>query len=265
MITDRQNSKLTFFIFILVIIGLIVLGYFLIKKPDISEKILDDTETLEIDKTKNIVYYDNIDVISSEAQLEYKDIHINLNSDDARELETKLNSNMNKIRGKYTKLEDKYINIRAGRANPSMLNGIMVEFYGVPTPISSVANITVPEARQLFIKPFDRSTLKNIEHAIQEANLGINPTNNGEMIILTIPALTEATRRDYVKQAKALSEEAKVALRNIRQDANNEIKKAELPEDEEKLQLADIQELINKYNKIVDEKQKEKEAELMQV
>ena len=141
----------------------------------------------------------------------------------------------------------------------------MVEFYGVPTPISSVANITVPEARQLFIKPFDRSNLKNIEHAIQEANLGINPTNNGEMIILTIPALTEATRRDYVKQAKALSEEAKVALRNIRQDANNEIKKAELPEDEEKLQLADIQELINKYNKIVDEKQKEKEAELMQV
>ena len=106
MITDRQNSKLTFFIFILVIIGLIVLGYFLIKKPDISEKILDDTETLEIDKTKNIVYYDNIDVISSEAQLEYKDIHINLNSDDARELETKLNNNMNKIRGKYTKLED---------------------------------------------------------------------------------------------------------------------------------------------------------------
>lgn len=106
MITDRQNSKLTFFIFILVIIGLIVLGYFLIKKPDISEKILDDTETLEIDKTKNIVYFDNIDVISSEAQLEYKDIHINLNSDDARELEAKLNNNMNKIRGKYTKLED---------------------------------------------------------------------------------------------------------------------------------------------------------------
>lgn len=106
MITDRQNSKLTFFIFILVIIGLIVLGYFLIKKPNISEKILDDTETLEIDKTKNIVYYDNIDVISSEAQLEYKDIHINLNSDDAKELEAKLNNNMNKIRGKYTKLED---------------------------------------------------------------------------------------------------------------------------------------------------------------
>lgn len=126
MITDRQNSKLTFFIFILVIIGLIVLGYFLIKKPDISEKILDDTETLEIDKTKNIVYYDNVDVISSEAQLEYKDIHINLNSDDARELETKLNNNMNKIRGKYTKLEDnsnqKIINEADGIAQAEIID-----------------------------------------------------------------------------------------------------------------------------------------------
>ena len=162
-------------------------------------------------------------------------------------------------------LEERYINIRAGRANPAMLNGVMVDFYGTPTPISSIANITVPEARQLFIKPFDRSTLKNIEHAIQEANLGINPTNNGEMIILTIPALTEATRRDYVKQAKALSEDAKVALRNIRQDANNEIKKLELPEDQEKSSLTEVQDLINKYNKIVDEKQKEKEEELMTV
>ena len=162
-------------------------------------------------------------------------------------------------------LEAKYINIRAGRANPSMLNGIMVEFYGVPTPISSVANITVPEARQLFVKPFDRSTLKNIEHAIIAANLGINPTNNGEMLIITIPALTEDKRREYVKQAKALSEDAKVALRNIRQDANNEIKKLELPEDQEKSSLTEVQDLINKYNKIVDEKQKEKEEELMTV
>lgn len=162
-------------------------------------------------------------------------------------------------------LEVKYVNIRAGRANPAMLNGVMVDFYGVPTPISSVANITVPEARQLFIKPFDRSTLKNIERAINEANLGINPTNNGEMIILTIPALTEETRREYVKQAKALSEEAKVALRNIRQDANAEIKREELPEDQEEKALEDVQELVNKYNKIVEEKQKEKEAELMQV
>ena len=162
-------------------------------------------------------------------------------------------------------LEERYINIRAGRANPAMLNGVMVDFYGTPTPISSIANITVPEARQLFVKPFDRSTLKNIEHAIIAANLGINPTNNGEMLIITIPALTEYKRREYVKQAKALSEDAKVALRNIRQDANTEIKKLELPEDQEKSSLNDVQNLINKYNKIVDEKQKEKEEELMTV
>ena len=162
-------------------------------------------------------------------------------------------------------LEERYINIRAGRANPAMLNGVMVDFYGTPTPISSIANITVPEARQLFVKPFDRSTLKNIEHAIIAANLGINPTNNGEMIIITIPALTEDKRREYVKQAKALSEDAKVALRNIRQAANNEIKKLELPEDQEKSSLTEVQDLINKYNKIVDEKQKEKEEELMTV
>lgn len=162
-------------------------------------------------------------------------------------------------------LEERYINIRAGRANPAMLNGVMVDFYGTATPISSIANITVPEARQLFVKPFDRSTLKNIEHAIIAANLGINPTNNGEMIIITIPALTEDKRREYVKQAKALSEDAKVALRNIRQDANNEIKKLELPEDQEKSSLTEVQDLINKYNKIVDEKQKEKEEELMTV
>ena len=162
-------------------------------------------------------------------------------------------------------LEERYVSIRAGRANPSMLNGVMVDFYGTPTPISSIANITVPEARQLFIKPFDRSTLKNIEHAIIAANLGINPTNNGEMLIITIPALTEDKRREYVKQAKALSEDAKVALRNIRQDANTEIKKLELPEDQEKSSLNDVQELINKYNKIVDEKQKIKEEDLMTV
>lgn len=157
------------------------------------------------------------------------------------------------------------LNIRAGRANPAMLNGVMVNYYGTPTPIQSVANITVPEAKQLFIKPYDRSTLKDIERAINEANLGIAPTNNGEVIILTIPDLTEDRRREYVKQAKSLGEEAKVALRNIRQDANNAIKKEEYPEDEEKLYLEEIQELITKYNKIIDEELKVKEEELMQV
>lgn len=164
-----------------------------------------------------------------------------------------------------TSLENRLISIRAGRANPAMLNGINVLYYGTPTPIQSLATITVPEARELFIKPFDKSCLKDIDRALNEANLGITPTNNGEMIILTVPKLTEETRKNYVKQAKSIAEEAKVALRNIRQDANNEIKKLELPEDEEKSELADIQELINKYNKIVDEKYKEKETELMTI
>ena len=162
-------------------------------------------------------------------------------------------------------LESKLTNIRAGRANPAMLNGIMVPYYGTPTPIQSLANVTVPEARKLFIKPFDRNVLKDIERAINEANIGITPTNNGEVIILNIPALTEETRREYVKQAKAVCEEAKVALRNVRQEENDKIKKEKYPEDEEKLMLEDVQEAINKFNKKVDELGKAKEEELMQV
>jgi ribosome recycling factor len=170
-----------------------------------------------------------------------------------------------KMMASIENLETRLVTIRAGRANPNMLNGIMVDYYGTMTPLNSIANITVPEARQLFVKPFDRSALKNIEKAINEANLGIAPSNNGEMIILTVPELTEDRRKEYVKQAKAIGEEAKVALRNIRQDDNDKIKKAELPEDEEKLYLDDVQELINKYNKIVDDKVKEKENELMSI
>ena len=162
-------------------------------------------------------------------------------------------------------LDARLATIRAGRANPGMLNGLMVNFYGTPTPIQSVANITVPEAKQLFIKPFDRNVLKEIDKAINEANLGIAPTNNGEMIILTIPALNEERRREYVKQAKDTAEDARIALRNVRQEENNEIKRLELSEDEEKRELEKIQDLVNKYNKIIDEKLKEKENELMQV
>ncbi len=162
-------------------------------------------------------------------------------------------------------LESRLTNIRAGRANPAMLNGIMASYYGTLTPVQSLANITVPEARSLMIKPFDKSALKDIERALNEANLGITPVNNGEVIILTVPELTEEKRRDYVKQAKMICEEARVALRNIRQDANNEIKASEMPEDAEKAALDEIQDLINKYNKQIDDIFKEKEAELMRV
>jgi len=170
-----------------------------------------------------------------------------------------------KMNASIENMEKRFINIRAGRANASMLDGVVVSYYGVDTPLKQLATISVPEARQLCIKPFDRSCLGAIEKGIFEANIGITPNNNGEVIILNIPALTEDTRREYVKQAKSISEDCKIALRNIRQDANNDIKKLEITEDEIKEGQESVQELINKFNKIVDEKTKEKEQELMTV
>ncbi len=163
-------------------------------------------------------------------------------------------------------MDNRFTTIRAGRANAAMVNGINVDYYGTPTPIQSLANITVPEAKTLMIKPFDRSCLKEIVKAIQEANLGINPTDNGESVILTMPELTEDRRKDYVKQAKQIAEETKVALRKVRQEANDDIKKDEsITEDDEKRMLDEVQKLITEYNKKVDEKLKEKEDELMAI
>jgi ribosome recycling factor len=170
-----------------------------------------------------------------------------------------------KMMGAIENLDNRLLNIRAGRANPNILNGIMVEYYGSNTPLTSIANVSVPEAKKLFIKPFDKSAIKNIEKAINEANIGISPMNNGEVVILTIPDLTEDRRKEYVKMAKSIGEEAKIQLRNIRQEDNNDIKKSDLSEDEQKKEMDNVQELINKYNKIVDEKIKEKEKELMQI
>ena len=177
--------------------------------------------------------------------------------------------NDNEVKNKMDKvlenLDSRYSTVRAGRANPNILNGITIDYYGNPTPIQTIATISVPEARQLMIKPFDKSLLKEIEKALFAAELGMAPTNNGEVIYLTVPELTEETRKNYVKQVKEMTEEAKIALRNIRQDANNQIKKDEYPEDEEKMYLDDVQEMINNYNSLVDDKFKEKEKELMTV
>ena len=162
-------------------------------------------------------------------------------------------------------LEKRLLNIRAGRANASLVNGIMVEYYGAPTPIMQLANISIPEARHLCIKPYDRSCLSAIEKAIFEANIGLTPNNNGEMIILTIPPLTEDTRKSYVKEAKGMAEDARIALRNVRQDANNEIKKAELTDDDKKDLEEEVQELINKYNKEVEDRFSKKETELLSI
>lgn len=161
--------------------------------------------------------------------------------------------------------EKRLLNIRAGRANASLVNGIDVVYYGTPTPLLQLANISIPEARQLCIKPYDKSCLGAIEKAIFEANIGLTPNNNGEVIILTIPALTEETRKGYVKEAKQMAEEARIALRNIRQDANNEIKKLEITDDEKKEAEEEVQSLINKYNKEVEERFNKKETELLSI
>ena len=180
-------------------------------------------------------------------------------------METVLLNAEEKMENTISSLEHKFVNVRAGRANPSMLDGIMVEYYGAPTPLKQLANISIPEARQLMIKPFDKSILGAIEKAIFEANLGVTPNNNGECVFIVIPPLTEDRRRELVKQVKALAEESRIALRNIRQEANTAIKNLKLPEDTEKEGNEEVQELINKYNKVIDEKLKDKEQDLMSI
>ena len=178
---------------------------------------------------------------------------------DIREYEEKMKKSVENLREDYT-------TIRAGRANPHILDKIKVDYYGTPTSLQQVANISVPEARKIVIKPFDRNSIGAIEKAIFEADLGLTPNNNGETVMLIIPELTEERRKEYVKEAKTIAEEGKVALRNIRQEANSSIKKIEeLPEDEGKRAQEEVQDLINKYNKIVDEKLKAKEEELMSI
>ncbi|MBQ4634392.1 MAG: ribosome recycling factor [Bacilli bacterium] len=170
-----------------------------------------------------------------------------------------------KMESSIENMEKRFTNVRAGRASASMVNGINVSYYGVDTPLMQLATISIPEARQICIKPYDKSCLSAIEKAIFESNIGLTPNNNGEVIILNIPPLTEDTRKEYVKQVKTMAEETRIALRNIRQDANNDIKKLEITDDDKKSGNNDVQELIDKYNKVVDEKLKQKENELMQI
>ena len=162
-------------------------------------------------------------------------------------------------------LEKRFATVRAGRANPSSLDGVMVEYYGVMTPLKQLATVSVPEARQLLIKPFDKGALAGIEKGILAANLGYTPGNDGETIRIVIPELTEERRRELAKQVKAISEDAKVSVRNIRHDGLEDLKKLELPEDEEKGVEKEIQDLVNEYNKKIEDLLKEKENELLTV
>ena len=161
-----------------------------------------------------------------------------------------------------THLEKKLMNIRAGKANPNMLSSVTVEYYGSKTPLSQVANINTPDGRTIIVQPWEKSILPEVEKGIEIANLGFNPMNNGETIIITVPALTEERREELAKQAKTETEEAKVAIRNARKEANNEVKKSsDKSEDLKKNSELDIQEItdnyIEKVDKIFELKQKE--------
>lgn len=158
--------------------------------------------------------------------------------------------------------------LRAGRASSSLLDRIQVEYYGAPTPINQLANITTPDSRTLMIQPWDKSSLGDIEKAIMKSDLGLTPANDGNQIRLSIPALTEERRTDLVKMTKKFGEEAKVAIRNIRRDANDDIKKLEktdISEDESRRHQDDIQKATDKYIAEVDKVLVAKEKEIMEV
>ncbi|MEM0999569.1 MAG: ribosome recycling factor [Bacteroidota bacterium] len=165
-------------------------------------------------------------------------------------------------------LERELLKIRAGKANPVMLNGVRVEYYGAPTPLNQVASVASEDARTLLVKPFDRKALANIERAIIEANLGFNPQNDGNNIRIPIPMLTEERRRSLTKQARSEGENAKVSIRSLRRDANSELKKLKdenVSEDQIKDGEGEVQKLTNKFAEQIEAIIKQKETEIMTV
>lgn len=163
-------------------------------------------------------------------------------------------------------LEKQFVNIRAGKASPAMLGSVMVDYYGSQTPLSQVANVNTPDGRTITVQPWEKSMLQEIERGIMYANLGFNPMNNGETIIINVPPLTEERRRNLAKQAKAEAEDAKIGVRSARKDANTEIKKLdEVSEDLQKNGEIDVQQMTDKYVKKIDDLFENKEKEIMTV
>ena len=164
-----------------------------------------------------------------------------------------------------THLEKAFIKIRAGKANPVMLSSVTVDYYGAQTPLSQVANVNTPDARTLVVQPWEKNLLGEIEKSIINSNLGFNPMNNGDIIIINVPPLTEERRRDLAKQAKSESEDAKIGIRSARQEANKELKKLEISEDLLKNAESDVQDLTDKFIAKVESALGVKEAEIMKV
>ncbi|MCC3867833.1 ribosome recycling factor [Terrisporobacter mayombei] len=183
-----------------------------------------------------------------------------------KEVQDKLQQQMDKA---IEALKNEFSTIRAGRANAQMLDKLRVDYYGTPTPINQVGSISVPEPRTLMINPWDKSAMKEIEKAIRNSDLGFNPTNDGEVIRISVPALTEERRKELCKQAKKSSEDFKVRLRNERRDANDKLKKlekeGEITEDELKKAQDNVQKMTDKYIKEIDVLLDAKEKDIMAV
>lgn len=181
------------------------------------------------------------------------------------ELQFILESAQESMQAAVRHLENELLNIRAGKANPVMLKSVMVDYYGAPTPLNQVANVNTPDGRTLSIQPWEKGLLQEIEKGIMTANIGFNPVNNGEIIIINVPPLTEERRKELAKMAKSEAENAKVSVRNSRKDANQEIKKADASEDEQKNCEIDVQTQTDQFIKQIDEIHAAKEKEIMTV
>jgi ribosome recycling factor len=181
------------------------------------------------------------------------------------EIEFILDAAKEQMQNALEHLEKELRSIRAGKATPAMLGNVMVDYYGSQTPLSQVANVNTPDPRTLSVQPWEKGMLQNIEKAIQIANLGLNPMNNGDLIMINVPPLTEERRIGLSKQAKAEAEHAKVGIRNARKDANNDIKKTDISDDLKKISEADVQKMTDTFVKQIDEIFVAKEKEIMTV
>ena len=181
------------------------------------------------------------------------------------EIQFILDSTKESMESALKHLEKQLLTIRAGKATPSMLNSVLVEYYGSPTPLSQVANVNTPDGRTITVQPWEKSMLQEIEKGILVANLGFNPMNNGESIIINVPPLTEERRKELAKQAKMEAEDAKVVIRNARKDGNSELKKLDISEDLEKNINIDIQGLTDSHVNRADTILSAKEKEIMTV
>ena len=170
-----------------------------------------------------------------------------------------------KMQSSLKHLENELLNIRAGKANPSMLKSVMVDYYGNPTAIGQLANINTPDSKSLIVQPWDKNLLQEIEKGIINANLGFNPMNNGDTVIVNIPPLTEERRKELVKIVRNETENSKIRIRNIRKDSNHEVKKTDISDDEKKNFEIDIQELTNNFINKIDSVLSAKEKEIMTV